>query len=249
MITQPERGAMKETAFKWAPSIAFGLAGVGFDVSGDHNQTLATICWIAAVIFLVLPAWTYLKRIRIGLAPLNAERVEFFGTISELRERHPIHETFKPGNEIHAYFLSGEGVFAEHNDYIKCVKRLLLPKPDAMNLATLQTLSNVYADCGSQIEKTRALAVMNNVPVRLFQDFIGLSLLFCNPDRQDGWVQVGLIIPGSESSERQHYRIYRNRQDKAVRSLYKAFNVLWEHGASKTDEEKFHAGFNEGSTR
>ena len=103
MIAQPERGAMKETAFKWAPSVAFGLAGVGFDVSGYHNQTLATICWIAAVIFLVLPAWTYLKRIRIGLAPLNAERVEFFGTISELRERHPIHETFKPGNEIHAY--------------------------------------------------------------------------------------------------------------------------------------------------
>ena len=92
-----------------------------------------------------------------------------------------------------------------------------------MNLATLQTLSNVYADCGSQIERTRALAHKNNVPVRLFQDFIGLSLLFCNPDRHDGWVQVGLIIPGSESSERQHYRIYRNRQDKAVRSLYKAF--------------------------
>ena len=116
---------------------------------------------------MVLPAWTYLKRIRIGLAPLNSERVEFFGTIGELRERHPIHETFKPGNEIHAYFLSGEGVFAEHNDYIKCVKRLLLPKPDAMNLATLQTLSNVYADCGSQIERTRALARKNNVPVRL----------------------------------------------------------------------------------
>ena len=31
MIAQPERGAMKETAFKWAPSVAYGLAGVGFD--------------------------------------------------------------------------------------------------------------------------------------------------------------------------------------------------------------------------
>jgi len=137
MITQPERGAMKETAFKWAPSVAFGLAGVGFDVSGYHNQTLATIILDSCRYFLGSSAWTYLKRIRIGIAPLNSERVEFFGTISELRERHPIHETFKPGNEIHAYFLSGEGVFAEHNDYTKCVKRLLLPKPDAMNLATL----------------------------------------------------------------------------------------------------------------
>ena len=71
MITKPERiEGMKETAFKWARGfVAFGLAGVGVEhKSGYHNQTLATICWIAAVIFLVSPAWTYLKRIRIGLS-------------------------------------------------------------------------------------------------------------------------------------------------------------------------------------
>lgn len=169
--------------------------------------------------------------------------IDFFANIDELRQRHPLPETFKPGNEIHAYFLSGEGVFAEYNDYIKCVKRLILPTPDAANLATLEALSGSYSDYKTQIPKYRALALKNNVPVRLFQDFIGMSLLFCNPDRQDGWVQVGIIIPGSESRERQHYRLYKGKNEKAFLSLYRTYNRLWEASVTKTDEEEFQSGF------
>lgn len=158
----------------------------------------------------------------------SATHVEFFSTIDELRARYPLSETFKPGNDIHAYFLSGEGVFAEHNDYIKRVKRLILPRPDAANIATLQTLSNSYVDFRTQINKTLALAEKNNIPARLFQDFTGVSLLFCNPDGADGWIHVGVIIPGSESAQRQHYRIERSRHEQAFLSLYKTFNTLWE---------------------
>jgi len=68
--------------------------------------------------------------------------IEFFPTIGGLRSRHPLSETVKPCNEIHAYFLSGEGIFAEHNDYIKYVKRLILPNPEAKTLTTFQTMTN-----------------------------------------------------------------------------------------------------------
>jgi hypothetical protein len=40
MITQPERGAMKETPFQWAPSVAFGLAGVGNDWGIKASPTM-----------------------------------------------------------------------------------------------------------------------------------------------------------------------------------------------------------------
>ena len=169
--------------------------------------------------------------------------IEFFATIDDLRAKHPLPESFKPGNEIHAYFLSGEGVFAEYTDYIKCVKRLILPKPDASYLAILQTLPNSYADFKSQILETRALALKNNIPVRLFDDFTGVSILFCNPDRPDGWVQLGLIIPCSESRNRPHVRIYKAAHERAVLDLYETFNQLWENSSKNTDEEDMQEGF------
>jgi hypothetical protein len=179
---------------------------------------------------------------------INAQpSIEFFPTIDDLRSHHPLHETFKPGNDIHAYFLSGEGVFAEYTDYIKCVKRLILPKPDASYLAILQTLPNSYADFKSQIIETRALASKNNIPVRLFDDFTGVSILFCNPDRPDGWVQLGFIIPCSESRNRPHFRLYKAAHERAVLDLYETFNQLWENSSKNTEEEDMQEGF-EGAT-
>lgn len=159
---------------------------------------------------------------------LNVSGLEFFPTIDELRSSHPLSETFKPGNEIHAYFLSGEGVFAEHSDYIKSVKRLILPIPTSKTIASLQSVSGTKVDYTSQINRFRNLAEKNNVPVRFFQEFIGVSLLFCNPNQRNGWAQVGIIIPGSESSERHHYRLHKEKQEKAFLSLYKTFERLWD---------------------
>ena len=169
--------------------------------------------------------------------------VEFFATIDDLRERHPLPETFKPGNEIHAYFLTGEGVFAESSEYIKCVKRLILPLPDDNNLVRLHGISKTV-DFKSQIHRYRNMARQNDEKsVRLYRDFIGVSLLFCNPDRRDAWVQVGTILPATESRERQHYRLYKAKNEKAFLSLYKTFGHLWEASVTKTDEEEFESGF------
>jgi len=210
------------------------------------NRPMAVIAGLltAILVSIISIGWQARKRDVEAIGRVHkGEGVEFFPTIDDLRMRHPLPETFKPGNEIHAYLLSGEGIFAEHNDYIKSVKRLILPNPEAENVSTLQTFSSSYLDYRSQIPAYRALAKQNHVPVRLFQSFTGVSLLFCNPDRQDGWVQVGIVIPGSESSERHHYRLYKNKHERAFLALYKTFNRLWDSSSEQTEDEAIEEGF------
>lgn len=169
--------------------------------------------------------------------------IEFFSTIDDLRAKHPLSETFKPENDIHAFFLSGEGVLGEHSEYVKCVKRLILPQPDDNNLARLRGISKTI-DFKSQIYTCRNMARQNNVKsVRFYKDFTGISLLFCNPDRLEAWVQVGMILPESESRERHHYRLYKSKNEKAFLSLYETFNRLWIDSNENTAEEDMQEGF------
>jgi hypothetical protein len=159
-------------------------------------------------------------------SPSHSSGLEFFATTDELRKRHPLPETFAPGNEIHAYFLSGEGVFAEHSEYMKRVKRLILPLPDEKKLERLRAISPAV-DFRSQINWYRRMALDHDSKcVRLYGEFTGISLLFCNPERGDGWVQVGIILPESEAAERQHYRLAKVSDERAFLSLYKTFNEL-----------------------
>lgn len=174
-----------------------------------------------------------------GHTPSGAE---FFPTIDDLRAKHPLPEIFKPGNEIHAYFLTGEGVFGEHSEYVKYVKRLILPLPDDRNLERLHGLSDTI-DFKAQIYKYRNIARKNNKQsVHFYKDFTGISLLFSNPDRLHAWVQVGTILPESEPAERQHYRLYKASHEKAFISLYETFNRLWKDSNENTEEEDMAEG-------
>lgn len=182
------------------------------------------------------------KLIRREPNPIDTD-LEFFATIDDLRTKHPLPEIFKPGNEIHAYFLSGEGVFGENRKYMKCVKRLILPSPDAPSLDRFITRPG-SADFRTQISRSRDMARENDSKsVRLYKDFTGASLLFCNPDKQDGWVQVGIVIPETEPAERQHYRLYKAKQEKAFLSLYKTFDRLWDTSCQSTEEEDMQEAF------
>lgn len=182
------------------------------------------------------------------VAWMNDFGMEFFPTIDELRSRHPLPEIFNRDNEIHAYLLSGEGVFGEHSEYVKYVKRLILPLPDDNNLARLRGISKTI-DFKSQIYKYRNMARRNDVKsVHFYKDFTGVSLLFCNPDRLDGWVQVGTILPESEPRERHHYRLYKSKNERAFLSLYVTFNRLWNDSDENTEEEDMQEGFDGATT-
>ena len=57
---------------KFAPAIASFIAGVGVELSGYENFTLAVILWGAAVLLLGIPAWPWIKRWRpFTLAPAH----------------------------------------------------------------------------------------------------------------------------------------------------------------------------------
>lgn len=179
------------------------------------------------------------------LPPQEKNGIEFFPTIEDLRVKHPLSETFKPGNEIYAYFLTGEGVFAEHSDYVKCIKQLILPEPNENNLARLRRL-NSSIDYESQI-MTYANKVRQHDRrlVRFHEDFLGISLLFCNPSKSDGWVQLGIILPETESSERQHFRFPKAIHESGFISLYKTFEKIWNKSDEKTGQEDFEDAYNE----
>lgn len=167
---------------------------------------------------------------------------EFFPTVDDLR---PASETFGPGNEIHAYFLSGEGPFSLNRGHIKSVKRLILPLPDERNLSRLQAISNTI-DFKSQIEKFRNLARGNRKEsVRYYKEFTGVSLLFCNPESSEGWVQVGIILPECEPLHRQHFKFYRKDYEKAFLSLYGIFNKMWDDSLQNTEEEDMMESYEE----
>lgn len=157
--------------------------------------------------------------------------LEFFPTIDELRAKHPLPEMFTPGNEIHAYFLTGEGVFAEHSAYMQCIKRLILPMPER-NRERLKSISGTI-DYPSQIRTYMEMAVEHQRKARYYNDFLGMSLLFCNPDRQDGWVQIGPILPNTESAERPHFRFSRKANEKAFLSLFNTFGRIWDESSEQ----------------
>lgn len=60
-------------AAKFAPAVASFIAGVGIELSGYENFTLAVLLWITAVLLLGIPAWPWIKKVRVGFAPPDAE--------------------------------------------------------------------------------------------------------------------------------------------------------------------------------
>ena len=111
------------------------------------NRPVAFLCGIGVAILSGIISINYQLRSGGAKKPL---RVEFFSTIEDLR---PLSETFKPGNEIHAYLLSGDGVFPNHTQYIRSVKRLILPNPNSETVITIGEFSNPRVDYTNQIPK------------------------------------------------------------------------------------------------
>jgi hypothetical protein len=196
-------------------------------------------CFVTIAVFLWGDWWKSSHSIRIKSTasedkepqPAIPADIEFFPTIDDLRTRHPLPDTFKPGNEIHAYLLTGEGIFAEHSDYMQCIKRLILPMPER-NRERLKSISRTI-DFPSQIRTYMKMAVDQHRKARYYKDFMGMSLLFCNPDRQDGWVQIGPILPNTESAERPHFRFSRKSNEKAFFSLFNTFGRIWDESAEQ----------------
>ncbi|MDZ4856905.1 MAG: hypothetical protein SGJ26_18960 [Nitrospirota bacterium] len=71
----------------------------------------------------------------------------------------PLSEIFKSGNEVHALFLTGEGIFTRHPDYVRRIRRLILPCHDAQFLALAEASRKADGhdiDLGAQIKNGSA---------------------------------------------------------------------------------------------
>lgn len=70
----------------------------------------------------------------------KGQRIEFFPTYSELGKAYPRPDyIFRAGNELHGYFMSGEGLISwEGNKNVRFFKRIILPHPSGSYLRKLK---------------------------------------------------------------------------------------------------------------
>jgi hypothetical protein len=135
-------------------------------------------------------------------------------------------------------FLSGEGVFSADLRRFNQVRRLILPSPDGQYLRQLQTHSiNEYLYAPDQIKKTTKLGKERRVDIKWFEDFIGMSLLFCNPEEAAGWVQIELSVPFIEGAYKQSIKVDKSSHPEVFKVLYSAFQKMWDESRVPKPEE------------
>ena len=155
--------------------------------------------------------------------------VEFFANRTALDVRLPLREIFKEGNRISGYFLSGEGIFSSDKNRLNYTKRLILPKPTGSYVGRLHAIfPQDYLNAPRQIKITTKLAKERGIDIRWFDDFVGMGILFCNPEESNGWAQIEFSIPFIEAGEKQAIRIEKADHPGPYAKIYEAFNKMWD---------------------
>ncbi len=249
---------------EWWKQVLANLVGTWLAAVGAGAMTGTMVAYLSSA-----PLWAYILFILIGIfigllilsfrkrqkeeqivtsrkPTQHGETVELFQSYSELEKWHPRTEILKPENELHGYFLSGEGLLSWNADEnIRRFRRIILPKPNAPYLAILQTICsnnqtiNPYLRAPDQIKTTRDIAKRNDVPIKWFDDYIGINILICNPERQDGWIHISIAPPFLEAEHQQTYRLEKRLHATAFSSIVTMYERLWrEAGPAISDDEQ-----------
>jgi hypothetical protein len=215
------------------PAVASAVRSITQPEFSPYFITVPVAFGMFAYLIYAVKNPIYQYRDNSGKAPSN-KSVEFFGTYAELERKYPRSEILKSDNELHGYFLSGEGLMGWNlEENIKRFRRIILPQPTGSYLHTLQTLCvgqpfmNPYLRGPDQIKTTTAAAQRNSIPLRWFDDYFSINVLICNPDGDDGWVHISMAMPLLEP-ERQHtYRLEKKNHPSEFKAIYEAYERLW----------------------
>ena len=188
---------------------------------------LASFILVWHTINIFFTSWSNYTNKRNAVGP-SGKVIEFFKDRTELENRQPIPEIFKEGNEIHGYFLTGEGLFSPHNNNMKYVKRLILPNPNGSYLKRLTKLQpNKYLNVPEQIKITSYLAKQEK-KVKWFDDYIGMGILICNPYQSDGWMHIEFFVPYLNQWSKPAIRIEKNSHPDVFKGILEAFDSMWD---------------------
>jgi len=107
-----------------------------------------------------------------------------------------------------------------------------MPREDAPNLIALANaqlkISSKYQPYPAEIRAAINNAKSNNVKdLRVFEDWIGMTILMCNPDDSDGWMHVSLGMPYLEHEQRPTIRIEKRKHPEALKNMRSAFDALF----------------------
>lgn len=143
----------------------------------------------------------------------------------------PLSEIFKVGNDIHALFLTGEGIFTRHPDYVRHIKRLILPERSAQFFGLVEESrkkAGIILNCGEQVAHSIRTALEKGVGVRCLPDHIGVSLIVCDPEKPNAWMHIGFSTPFIDADNQPILRIKKEDSPELFSIFYQAYNRMWE---------------------
>jgi hypothetical protein len=224
----------------WAAVFGLPAGGgiVGWLASVVTDATLAQKgLYIFAGIIIGLLIWVgSLLRISRSQAPREKKgTVEFFSNQDELRVRYPDSWVLTNAHQLYGCLISGHGLMNKNlGANIQRFRQVIVPNPNGQYLTSLKTLCNTYPSLRytyytQEINDTIAAAKGANppVPLRQFDDFIGMTFLICNPHGDDAWAHVSTGLPLLEPDKQQTYRIEKKNNPKAFASIWEQWERMW----------------------
>lgn len=106
------------------------------------------------------------------------------------------------------------------------------------HIRILQPLSqNEYLNAPEQIKTTTRIGMSRHVEIKWFDDFIGMGIIFCNPEESSGWVQIESSIPFIEAANKHVIHLEKCAYPEFYRKLYDAYKKMWDESRVPKPEE------------
>lgn len=206
------------------------LSTYDFLINPQNRLLTVGVALLAGIFVAALSIWWQMRR-----RP-NFPTVPFFRNRSELDDFCPLAETFADGNIIDAYFLRGDGIFRGLTTRYAKVRRLMFPKDTAPSLKVFAdpklSTSSAYRDYPNEIKRAISDAATNKVQeLKVCEEFIGMTILMCNPDEVSGWMHISLAMPYLQHEHRPTIRIEKEKHEEAFNNIRKAFDVMFREGS------------------
>ena len=229
-------------------SIAVALLGIAAMVTGFQNGVVGIGLIVTAAILAAWARWPWLGQMVIRSpfyraagtaseknrdgrdATRESTMVELFTGRTALEEAYPILEQVRRATSIDGLWLAGRAILnIDDNNIVRTARRVILPDPKSPILDELQNWSDdIYRTLGNAIYESTERARKLGVQVRWLMQFPGFTLFLGNPDDDDGWAQLELLLPFTEPGRRPILRIERAHQPMLFERLTKAFDALWQ---------------------
>ncbi len=113
---------------------------------------------------------------------------------------------------------------------VRSMKRLILASPEEDNPAVSQFAHAMNEKCEFIIKTTKevtAIAQQNKITVRWWKGLACNLMVFGNPQDDDAWVIVDIVLPFLSAEQRPQIRIWKSRFPMLYGKLLAVYSEMW----------------------